>query len=51
MLLKENDLMEGIDRLVTGFSIPLQGAQPECDKIKEEMLSFYSMLYALSPCQ
>ena len=38
-LLEENDPMEGIDRLLTRFTIPLQGAQAECDKIKEEMMS------------
>ena len=38
-LLEENDPKEGIDRLVARFTIPLQGAQAECDKIKEEMLS------------
>ena len=38
-LLEENDPMEGIDRLVTRFTLPLQGAQAECDKLKEEMMS------------
>ena len=37
----EEDLpLEGVNRLVTRFTIPLEGAQANCSKIKKEMQSF-----------
>lgn len=37
--MEERDLLECIDRLVIRFAIPLQGAQADCSKIKEEFQS------------
>ena len=37
--MEENLPLESVDRLITRFTVPLQGAGANCDKIKEEMLS------------
>ena len=38
--MEENLPLKNVDRLVARFTVPLQGAQANCDKIKEEMVSF-----------
>ena len=38
-IVEENLPLESVERLVAKFTIPLQGAQANCDKIKEEMQS------------
>ena len=38
-LVEEHNKIEGIDRLLTRFAIPLQGAHADCSEIKEEFRS------------
>lgn len=38
-IVEENLPLESVERLVAKFTIPLQEAQANCDKIKEEMQS------------
>ena len=38
-IVEENLPLESVERLVAKFTIPLQGAQANCDKIQEEMQS------------
>ena len=37
--MEEDISLESVDRLVTRFTVPLEGAQANCGKIKEEMKS------------
>lgn len=38
-MVEEHAPLEGVNRLVTRFTIPLVGAQAECGKIEEEIQS------------
>lgn len=38
-IVEEHDSLECIDQLITRFTVPLQGAQADCSKIKEEFQS------------